>query len=519
MESTHNPSSEPSDPEHERLLAQLSELMRVTLRLEGEGSPTPDGWTPARVLAGGDPTGRRVIARGTGRRHRRAAQLAAEILGMRLAGTVGGSGLTMGSPHQERRLEFLYKTSQQVGELLDEQSICDLVVREAADLLGCGRASIMLLDPTTDSLTIRSSVGVPEDVAEATSVRPGERISGKVFVTGEQVLIQQGDLMPPESLGVQELRDSPSFLSVPLTVLDSYGTQRRVLGVINLTRKMGEDVFTEGDMRVVRTVAAHAAAQISNCRLFTSEQEHRRLAHELEIAAEIQLRLLPEKPLVIGPLRAAGICQPARRIGGDFFDYWQSRDCACLLVADVTGHDLAAALLAAALHSVMRAESTHRTSVAQMISRVNRTLYGDLMRAELQITLCYLEVDLAHNLLTYCCCGHPYPILLRPDRSVTWLRTGGTVIGIEEDLVWEEESVTLTPGDSVIVYTDGVVEAGAPQRKPFAAEGLLAAVREAAGLDVERLVRHVTDAVAQHLGESEPYDDITILAAQIGQAQ
>ncbi len=516
MKDTRNSPAQPPDPEHERLLTRLSELMRVTLRLMREDSQTPPGWTSACLLAEGRPTGWKVIAKGAGRRHRRASELAAEILGMGVAET---GGLALVSRYHEHRLELLYETSQQVSDLLDEQRICDLVVREAADLLGCRRASIMLLDLETDSLTIRSSVGLPEDIADTTAVRPGERISGKVFATGEQVVIQHGDRMPSESLGVQELRDSPSFLSVPLTVPGPLGTERKILGVVNLTRKAGGGLFTESDMRLVGTLAAHAAAQINNCRLFAAEQERRRLAHDLEIAADIQLRLLPQKPLVLTSLSAAGVCRPAKRIGGDFFDYWPCGDRACLLVADATGHDLAAALLATALRSVVRAESTHRSSPAQMISRVNRVLYGDLLRAEMQITLCYLEVDLAQSLLTYCCCGHPYPLLLRQDRSVTWLQKGGTVVGLEENLALEEESIPLAPGDTVIVYTDGVMDAGAPRQRPFGMAGLLAAAQEAADQDVTQLTQHLMDAVAVHLGDSEPDDDITVLAARIGKAQ
>ncbi len=498
--------------EHRALLAQLSELADVRLELREESSEAPAGGASARILAGDEPTGWLVIAEGQGARHRLAAQLASEVLGARLAGPAQRRAPSRGRLRQDRRLDFLYETSQRVGGLLDEQKICDFVVREAADLLECGRASIMLLDPESNTLKIRSSVGVPEHIADDTVVRPGERISGKVFASGQQLLVREGDPMPSESLGVRELRNSPSFLSVPLTIPDDYGAERQIVGVINLTRKTGGGAFTASDVRLVQTVAAHTAAQVNLCRLLTAERERRRLEHELEIAAEIQLSLLPEKPLSAGSFRAAGVCRPAERIGGDFFDYWHQQDRVCLLVADVTGHDLGAALLASAFRSVVRAESAHRQSVAQMISQVNRAFCGDLTRAEMQITLCYLEVNLERNLLTYCCCGHPHPLLLRKGRS-TWLQEGGMVIGVEEGATFEEESLPLMPADRLIVYTDGVVEAGVHESRPFEREGLLAAVREGEGLGVAHLARHIVRAVERHVGEGELRDDTTVLVA------
>jgi len=501
--------------EHERLVSELSQLADVRLELAEEGTEPPAGWTSVPVLAGEDPSGWQVLAEGQEPRHRLAAQLAAELVGARLS-RAGGAGPLP----RERRLQFLYETSRHVSGLVDEQKICDFVVREAAHLLQCGRASIMLLDPQTDSLVIRSSVGVPEHIAEQTMVRPGERISGKVFATGQQFVVRQGDPMPSESLGVRELSDSPSFLSVPLTMPDIDGTgQHQIVGVINLTRKAGGGAFSASDIRLVQTVAAHAAAQISSCRLFSAERERRRLAHELEIAADIQLRLLPEKPLAAGPVRVAGICRPAERIGGDFFDYWCDGDRVCLLVADVTGHDLAAALLATSLRSVVRSESSHRVSVAETVSRVNRTLYADLVRAEMQITLCYFELDLAQSLLTYCCCGHPYPLVLRGTRG-QWLRAGGMLLGVTGDSQFEEQSMRIEPGDTLIAYTDGVLDAGLPERKSFGREGLLSAAREAAGNnDVEGLAQRLVRAVEEHIGDSPQKDDVTVLVARAAGSQ
>jgi len=498
--------------EEEGLLSELSQLTGVELRLTDGGAAPPDGWTAEPVSGGGEPTGRVVQARGTGRLERLVARLAAEILGRRLA----GQGALLSRPLHEHRLKFLYETSRQVGGLVDEQKICEFVVKQAAELLGCKRASIMLLDPNSGLLKIRASIGLPKEVVEQVAVKPGERISGEVFATGRQRIVGRDEPLPAGSLGLEEPGASAAFLSVPLTTPDFDGTgEQRIVGVINLTRKARGGGFTPSDVRLVQTLAAHTAAQVNTCRLIAAERERRRLVQELEIAARIQLRLLPEKPLRTPGFTVAGLCRPAERIGGDFFDYWKQGERVCLLVADVTGHDLAAALLATALRSVVRAESAHRGSIAQMLGDINRVLYGDLTRAEMQITVCYLEVDLRKKLLSYSCCGHPYPLLLQDSRP-TWLQSGGMLLGVTEDADFEEESIPLSAGDTFVVYTDGVLEAGTPARAPFGMDGLLSAAMKARELPPVKLVGHLVNAVQKHAQPGKLNDDVTVLVGRMG---
>ena len=500
--------------EHREVLYQFSRMTGVELRLCETGEAGPPGWAAAPITAAGRDTGWRVVAAGLEGRHSLAAQAASSVLGELITAFASPEWVPAGTHYHERKLDFLHETSQHVGGLLDEDRICDFVVNRAADLLECERASIMVLEPATGMLRIRASVGVPEEIVENTAVRPGESISGKVFASGRQLVVGQNDPMPTESLGVRELDDSLAFLSVPLTLPSEHGARRQIVGVINLTRKVGGAAFTPGDLRLVQTVAAHTAAQVNNCRLINAERERRRLEQELAIAADIQLRLIPEKPLSVGGIEVAGVCRPAARIGGDFLDYWESDGRLCLMVADVTGHDLAAALLATAFRSVVRAESAHGQCVSEMMAWINRGVFDDLVRAEMQITLCYAEIDLETRQVSYCSCGHPPPLLVR-GREARWLECGGLLFGVDESAQFEEESVPLCPGDTLVLYTDGVVEAGAYDHNPFGRSSLLTAVRDAADADAQTLARHILSAVDRHAQHLELTDDVTILAARV----
>jgi len=412
------------------------------------------------------------------------------------------------------RLEFLYETAQRVGSLLDEQKISEFVVKEASELLGCERASIMLLDPATETLRIRASVGLPQEVIASTAVKPGERISGKVFLTGQDVVVGEGDPIPAGSIGSRELKGTLGFLSVSLTTPAEEGHEPQIVGVINLTRKKEGESFTPTDVKLIRTLAAHTAAHIVNCRLVQSERERQRMETELNLAAKIQLGLLPATPLTAGPLQVAGVCRPARRVGGDFFDYWVTEDHVCLLVADVMGHDIGAALLASALRSVMRTEARHRASVMDHVRQASEVIFEDLQRTGMNLTLCYLEVHAGTKLLTYCRCGHPFPLLLRGDKA-TWLSAGGPALGLYEAVEFEAESLPLLKGDRLAIYTDGITDAGVEADRPFGQERLVAALKNAGALQPGGVAEHVIAEVQHHLGSTEPADDLTVLIAEL----
>ncbi|MHC4479620.1 MAG: PP2C family protein-serine/threonine phosphatase, partial [Planctomycetota bacterium] len=399
--------------------------------------------------------------------------------------------------------------------LLDEEEICDFVVKEAAWLMNCERASIMVADQQGGDLRIRAAVGLPENIPDDVSVRPGEGISGKVFESGHGLIVNEGDPMPAESLGVRELREANCFLSVPLKISSQEDGREQVLGVFNLTRKRQSNMFTASDQKLVSAVAATAATQIHNCRLINAERARRELEHELELAARIQLSLLPEEPLRVGSLELGGHCKPARHVGGDLFDYWIRDDHVCLLVADVSGHDMGAALMATAFRSVARSESGHRRSVVGLLSQVNQALFDDLVHSELLISVFYAEVELSSGKMTFCRAGHPKPLLIQSGAE-GWLDTEGLLLGLKEDGQFEERTVQLGEGDVVVLYTDGLLDAQGAEGEHFGIEGLHAAALETVCAAPKQMAANIVSAAREHCGDSPLIDDMTALIVRFG---
>ncbi|NLW50048.1 MAG: SpoIIE family protein phosphatase [Candidatus Brocadiaceae bacterium] len=504
------------------LLARLSALAGVRLAFEREREARSPDRALAPVRLGSTRTGWVVAARADGPAAAAAAEAvveaAAEVTSRLLTAERDVSALAAEVADHSEELNFLYEMNLRVGGLTDEDEICQYVVKEAAYLLDCERASLMLEDRATGVLKIRAGVGLPEDIPEDLAVQPGQGISGKVFQSGTSLFVRDGDPLPADSLQVGNLRDAKSFLSVPLKITPQEDEQEHILGVFNLTRKRLSDRFTASDLKLVRAVAASAAMQIHNCRLIDAEQRRRELEHELQLAAGIQLSLLPEAPLRFGAVKVGGHCRPARHVGGDLFDYWVRGDHLCLVIADVSGHDLGAALMAAAVRSVMRSESAHRRSVAGLLEQVNRALFDDLANAELLVSAFYAEIDRASAVMTFGRAGHPKPLRLQSGRAEN-LDTAGTLLGLCEDGQFEERAVRLTPGDAIVLYTDGLAEAQDAEGRSFGPEGVARAALESLGRPSGDVAAHIVGTAARHCEPSPGSDDMTALVVQFGGKQ
>lgn len=502
---------EPND--YRELVKRLARLSGVELTLHREQERPKDRHHYSPVRLGRRRTGWGVSGAGSGEKVRRAAELAADLISSRYGSDNDSYSMTRELLQRYEEITFLYDMGEHVGALLDEKEICTFVIEEAASLMKCDRASIMVPDPQTGDLKVAAAVGLEDDIAREVSVAPGEGVSGRVFASGRSIIVNEGDPLPSDSLRLSGLADANCFLSAPLKIVSEETGEEEVVGVFNLTRKLG-NYFLSGDLRLITTVAATAATQIHNCRLLVEAQERQRLEHELDLAARIQLSLLPKAPASKGQVEVAGHCRLARRVGGDLFDYWERAGNLCIVVADVAGHDMGAALMATALRTVLRSETTHHQSVSDLMDRVNRSLFQDLCNSELFISVFYGELDPESCSMTYCRAGHPLPLLVRGERD-EWLDTEGILFGIQEDAQFEQKSIQLTSGDTILFYTDGLVEAADENDKFFGTERICHTLRELRSLPAEQAARRMVEAAQEHLGSAPVVDDMTAMVLRV----
>jgi sigma-B regulation protein RsbU (phosphoserine phosphatase) len=255
-------------------------------------------------------------------------------------------------------------------------------------------------------------------------------------------------------------------------------------------------------------------------RLIAVAKENERLQSELAIAREVQTQLFPRAAPTLRGLQLAGVCQPARSVSGDYYDFLSiSEGAVAFAIGDVAGKGISAALLMAAIQSNMRTQLTatngngrEHLSTASLVSALNRQLYANTA-PEKYATFYFALYDDAEHVVTYTNAGHLPPLVVRR-QGIERLDVTGTVVGAFPTARYDEQKVVLEPGDILVAYTDGMVEPENVFGEMFGEERLQDLVQRHAQADSGEIIGRAMEAVIQWTGSSELQDDMTMLVAR-----
>ncbi|MGQ4648269.1 SpoIIE family protein phosphatase [Lyngbya aestuarii] len=298
--------------------------------------------------------------------------------------------------------------------------------------------------------------------------------------------------------------------------------------------------WTQTRQKLVRLVADQTAVAIANDELTVELRKKERLDRELEIGAEIQLRLLPPQCPQIEGIKLAAKCQTADRVGGDYYDFiptnydqLRSRNSSkdeesdtqgagvpwSIVIGDVMGKGVPAGLIMTMTRGMLRAEVLNRHSPARILEHLNRVMYADLENSHRFVTLFYSEYDPQTKILTYSNAAHNPPLLWQPStRSLTRLDTEGMLIGLEADSQYEDAQIQLAPGDTIIYYTDGFTDGANQHGDRFDEENLSKAFQWACehGKGSQEILDYLFEEVQQFVGPTNPNgDDMTLVVMQV----
>ena len=298
--------------------------------------------------------------------------------------------------------------------------------------------------------------------------------------------------------------------------------RREILGVLVVCDKAGRTNvpldFVDEDRILLETFAHQIGVSIENARLHHEALEKRRLQAEMEEAAKIQANLLPKAPPGIPGYEVAGLSIPHHNgVGGDYFDYIREPEGTWgLVIADVSGKGLQAALLMVMLRTSLRSEITRQSDLFAMTMRLNALLYEGSTN-DAYATFVYARLHGETGALTTINAGHNFPIVIRRDGSMTRLEKGGTVVGMfPEDILvdiaeFQQETVRLHSGDTLLFYTDGVTDALNSDGEPYEEKRLCNLVRQMRHADANEICSEIRDAVAEFQGDTRQFDDLTLL--------
>ncbi len=244
--------------------------------------------------------------------------------------------------------------------------------------------------------------------------------------------------------------------------------------------------------------------------------------HELEIAKQIQLSLLPEAPLRQAGVQVSGVCLPATHVGGDYFDYFYSGDILNVVIADVSGHSVGAALVMAGVRSALKAETRKpgilqaHLGAAEILRALNELLHDDLDGSDLFISMFYLRYNPALRHLCYANAGHNCPLWLRgKESSCQELDAEGMIMGINKAVEFEERRLQLEKGDRVLLYTDGVTEAQDKAGEFFGVRRLCKVFSSQQEESPETTIDKVLETLRGFCGGQSFNDDVSMVVLKV----
>jgi PAS domain S-box-containing protein len=422
------------------------------------------------------------------------------------------------SNHDTSRLQQRMAFLAQISLVLDRSLDYDQRLRSLADLTVPELSQLTVIDLLDDDGSVHSAVAAAPNPAHARAVegmREAHPLSldsahpvAAVLRSAQPVLLP--DMSPTfldeiaqgeDHLDLMHRLGYHSAIVVPLIA------RRRALGTLSLLRMEGAPSYNHDDLVLAEELARRAALAIDNARLFEATQH---------LARTLQQSLLPRALPLIPGVKLYGRYRAAaegQEVGGDFYDAFQLADDDWgFVIGDVCGKGPEAAALTALARYTIRALSDHPP--ATVLRRLNEAILRDNeMIAQRFLTAIFarvrrhagdLHVELAAG-------GHPPPLVLRADGSVEQVQTSGPLVGVAPDIAYVPANFALGPGDTMLLYTDGLTDAQAPA-KILSVEVLLHLLRRCQGFDVERIAASLEDAAT---GGKAPRDDIALLVLQV----
>jgi serine phosphatase RsbU (regulator of sigma subunit)/anti-sigma regulatory factor (Ser/Thr protein kinase) len=315
------------------------------------------------------------------------------------------------------------------------------------------------------------------------------------------------DKLNLDSPGVRQLKAAGVKLAVPLI------SQGELVGMLNMGHRLSEQEYSTDDLRLLRRLSRQAAPAVRVAQLARQQQvevrERERLEQELRVASVIQQTLLPQSLPDLPGWQMNAHYQPAREVGGDFYDFLDLPDGRLgLVVGDVTDKGVPAALVMATTRAILRAAAEQLISPGAMLRRANDVLYPDIL-AKMFVTCLYAVLDPKEGLLRFANAGQDLPCVRNAD-GLRELRATGMPLGLMPGMEYEEKEVLLKPGKSVFMYSDGLVEAHNEQREMFGLPRLRDLVREHPG--GATLIDFLLNELADFTGPgSIQEDDVTMV--------
>lgn len=403
-------------------------------------------------------------------------------------------------------LQRLLAINTRISSTQHFSSLLKEVIQEGKSLLKCEACSLMLLDHASGELYFDELASDRDEKLKDLRVPLGKGIAGHCAASGETTLVNDvsRDTRFYAAIDKESGFTSRSILCVPLRVQD------KTIGILEAINPEDGSTFDRVDVEIFEAFTQLAAIAIEKIRAEKRRQEQKRLEYDLDVANHIQQNFLPRPPHIPGRPRGFAANMPAREIGGDFYDFIKLAPTKTgILIGDVSGKGVSAALYMVKLLSDFRWQAVSLQDIGQTLTEVNK-LFFQANYISMFATLIYLVYNHQTGEMEYTNAGHnPFLILNRTSGRVQMVNDGKSPpLGVYDDITFKKGRRVLQPEEEVILITDGVVEATSSEQEEYGLERLVALVENSDGTNTGQQIMEAVIAFSQ---EEERADDITVV--------
>jgi sigma-B regulation protein RsbU (phosphoserine phosphatase) len=405
-------------------------------------------------------------------------------------------------------INLLYTISEILGRTVSLDEAAKTILTEVSETVGARRATVLVYDADTNTLRAAAALGV--DLSRVPPIRVDDpcSVSARVFRTQHPALIEGTDSPCPEEA---EYRRG-AMLSVPIMWTAPAPRGAEPLGVGNLSDRRSGQPFTAGDQKLIAAIATQIGTAIQNTRLVRASVEQQRLAHEMQLAHDLQMKLLPNNAVVAPDATVAARVVPAESVGGDFYNLFHLGGAKTgVMIGDVSGHGYQAALIMALTMSAAAIYSQATIDPGELLHSLASALREELTTTEMFISAFYAVVDPVSRELHYANTGHPHAFVFGGEHTPERLPASDPPLGMDDTAPVTARRSWNADSDLLVLFTDGVSDARNRLGERLGEERVLRAIQENRREEPRHILDRVVDLLHAHTEGAPLRDDLTIV--------
>jgi phosphoserine phosphatase RsbU/P len=413
-------------------------------------------------------------------------------------------------------IDLVYTISEILGHTIRLDEAARRILQEVATVVGARRASLFVLDADRQLLRLVAARGMVTNEVDPIELDDPVSVTARAF---REMRIQSNDVTGPVGARPSGSRSyrGDAYLAVPV-MYGAPGDQARPIGVINLTDRVGSDAFSAGDRKLVAAIANQVGAAIENARLVAKDLSQQRVRRELELAHDLQLKLLPAASVLGNKADLAVRIRSADVVGGDFYNLLSLHgDRVGVMIGDVSSHGFGAALIMALAMAASGIHAEAAGTPGHVLRKLEESLANELGRTEMYLSLLYAVIDPAAGSIAYANAGHPHAFLVRgATGSIIRLEATRTPLGLggpgepgDRQETWQRRQ------DVLCLFTDGITDATDDAGRRFGEERVLGHVQALRTKPAQQALEAIFADLAAFTGGAPSADDRTLLIARV----